>query len=238
MVKKRFISLAILSSVSSPLVFGCNFSPTYSNIVSLLPINQSVELIKQKDIQNLLVTTWDYSMPLLNEKKEEFDVDNCSNLISKYQHSSPLSQMDKAWVDAVYLNCKLVEASLSLTSSEQTFISGLKLDKNFPSLAPSEFLLSISDESQAKITASKTWSDVTKITDVNVIDSNTTEYRDNVGSIQRMSIVWKGDFNHDGFEDALIYASNSVSGGSYQNQIGYVITRKSNNDKYSIIKTF
>ncbi|CCN83122.1 conserved hypothetical protein [Vibrio nigripulchritudo SFn27] len=238
MVKKRFISLAVLACVSSPLALGCEVSPTYSNVLSLLPVDQNIELMKKKDIEQLLATRWDYSMPLVDEKQAEFEVHSCAELLSHYQNSSPLSQADKPWVDAVYLNCKLAEASLSLTSSEQTFVAELKLDDKFPSIAPSDFLLSISDESQAKVSASNNWSDVAKITQVNVIDSTTTEFRDDTGSIQRLSVIWKGDFNQDGFEDALVYASNSVEGGSYQSQVGYVITRKSADDTYSIIETF
>ena len=61
-------------------------------------------------------------------------------------------------------------------------------------------------------------------------------YYDYSGSIQRLTLMAKGDYNGDGVEDQLLYMENSVEGGSYSSAKAYLITRMTADAPIKLLK--
>lgn len=138
------------------------------------------------------------------------------------------------------LMCHSAKVIVDAKPSKLTFLSDLTFDKTLPEKLPKQIAMVISTTESKKINENASllnWSDVNKITKVDVINEFKAIYHQQ-GSTQEIELVAKGDFNADGIEDVLVSSRDSVAGGSYGALRMLYFTKQSKESTYVMGKEF
>ena len=240
----RKIKLNTVVLVSSVLLgSGCNAANTEINPYynkdnqSGAFFDNSVVLSSASDFLSLLDKPWDYPSDLKHKKLGSKTVSNCLQL---KKHISDGFSAAKAYehgiVSAQSVICSMWEQMASFKSYKISHMNTLSLNKEFAVQAPARFALLISNDQVKKAGAAASWNAVSKIKEVKSHNEMQSTYYDYSGSIQRLTLMAKGDYNGDGVEDQLLYMENSVEGGSYSSAKAYLITRMTADAPIKLLK--
>jgi len=201
--------------------------------------DNALALSSASDFLSTLEKTWDYPSELKHKKLGNKTVSSCQQLkkhINDGFHAAKVSE--HAFVSAQSVICSMWEHMGKFKSYKTSHMNQLSLNKDFANLAPASFALMISDEQIKKAQAASSWNNASKIKQVKSHSKVQSTYYDHSGSIQRLTLMAKGDYNADGIEDQLLFMENSVEGGSYSSTKAYIITRLTANGPIKLLKAF
>jgi len=201
--------------------------------------DNALALNSASDFLSALEKTWDYPSDLKHKKLGNKTVSSCQQLkkhINDGFHAAKASE--HAFVSAQSVICSMWEYMGKFKSYKISHMNKLSLNKGFANLAPARFALLISNDQIKKAEAASSWNNVSKIKEVKPHSKVQSTYYDHSGSIQRLTLMAKGDYNADGIEDQLFFMENSVEGGSYSSTKAYIITRLTANGPIKLLKEF
>jgi hypothetical protein len=116
--------------------------------------------------------------------------------------------------------------------AKQTYVRSLRPGMDFVRLLPLEIAPLLSEDANdvaEAIQKHKTWLDFYPQTQIT--DRTKTEMSLQMGCyMMNVEILAYGDFNHDGFEDVLVFFDHSVADGTFNYSGLAVLTRKSSSD--------
>jgi hypothetical protein len=239
MYKLKYLTLIMVSIINS----GCNaakleIQPYFNSN------NQSAAFFEKPLVVNsangflaLQEKAWDYPSDLKHEKKGHTTVTNClvlNNVLSEGYLAA--NAYDHAFVNTQSAICSMWAQMGKFKSYNVSFMDQLILNKNFATQVPAQFALSISNDDMKKALSAANWHEVSKIKEVKRTNAEEATYYDSSGSIQRLTLMAKGDYNADGIEDRLFFMENSVEGGSYSSSKVYIITRLTANGPITLLK--
>jgi len=178
------------------------------------------------DFHQLHKKTWDFPTKLKHKKWGNKEITNCFELNSHLDKGFTVANLyEFSFVNAQRVICSMWQLIGKFKSYNKSYMNNVKLNKDFASIAPASFSLQISNEQVEKVKSSANWNVASKIQKVDVKNDNNATFYDNSGSIQRLTLMAKGDYNADGIEDQMYFVENSVEGGSYSSSKVFIITR-------------
>lgn len=199
--------------------------------------DKTLVLTSASDFQNVLTKKWDYPAELKHETLGKKSVASCQQLQASIAQGYNAAQLyEYALVNALSSICSMWELQGHFKPYSQYYMGAFKLDKSFASHAPAQFGLVISNDDERKMQTASNWADFSKIKKVDMISDTQSTYYDYSGSIQRLNLMAKGDYNNDGIEDWLLLVENNVEGGSYSSTKVYVVTRISADANITLLK--
>jgi len=224
--KEAIAFLVLLASIS-----GCSEKPPENKLhysVSWSSEYQMVELLskavpinEQKDLQGVLDAPWYAEISVVNTKSSEnTSFANCSGYLSevtKKTHALRDNEIN-AFLEFAMM-CRSTKLLLNAKSPEKSNIPNDFLNKSMLENFPVEIAFQTSTreaEKNANDKSKKYWSDINQNLQFEAISKDRVKFFDD-GGFQNISLVGRGDFNSDGFEDVLISSRDSVEGGSYFN---------------------
>lgn len=176
--------------------------------------------------QAQLAWQWDYPAPLIHDYDEDREAHNCLELLTLaangYQARNPF---EHPFLQARTTLCQAVQASADLSGFEQSFLEDSLLGEELPQTAPAELALAISNHTRRRVSQSVTWAQVEAPASHEPVSNYEAVYRGQDGSVQRLTVLARGDYNGDGVEDAILYLIDGVDGGSYAHARYLVVTR-------------
>ena len=168
-------------------------------------------------------------------------IDNCHDYFIAYKEGLiPLKEYEISAYSEFAMMCTASREIINAKPASASFLNELILDKAFPNLMPKQLAMIISQsESQKALNNNKLtyWSDVNKIVNVDVKTNYQAIYK-HKGAAQTIEFVAKGDFNGDAIEDLIITSRDVVEGGSYNAIRMFLITKKSSNTNYILLKEY
>ena len=239
-ISQLSFSLVILLATTSCSAGNKAIAPFFNDQILLNSlIAKPIHITNVHQLKSLLETDWQFSLVLTKEKSSPLSVNKCEKLLKAetkgYQAEHPSDQRS---VDALDQLCRVVSKMLTLQPSKSSYLSHFKLDKKLTTVAPSALAVQISKDDVRRAKKRSTWQQMDTIKQVKKLNASQSIYFDKSGYIQKVTLLAKGDFNHDGIEDAVLYFENSVKGGHYASTKVFVITRFSANSPYTVINTF
>lgn len=144
---------------------------------------------------------------------------------------------DRAIVKAWLANCRAIQILVGGISPATSFIEDFGLDEASVKALPVGTAFVVSRDDKAKVEAIKskggTLGDMlggATITPVANSEGNAVQIRDSkTGKARFLSLLAEGDFDHDGFDDVLLYAGGSMIGGTFSASNLYIVSRVQNN---------
>lgn len=189
------------------------------------------------DFMAMQEKTWDFATDLKHNKLGTKAVSNCLTLKKLLSEGfTAVSERDNSFVGAQSAICSMWEQMGKFKPYNTSFMSELTFNKDFATLAPARLALLISNEQIANAKNATSWNEASNIKEVKSLSEENAIFYDDSGSIQRLTLMAKGDYNSDGFEDRLLYMENSVEGGSYSSTKIYVVTRLTADGSLSLLK--
>ncbi|SHO55424.1 hypothetical protein VQ7734_01152 [Vibrio quintilis] len=176
-----------------------------------------------------------------NSSKPEV-VNNCKSMLNLYPMGfRPTYIPDTDIYNYLYAKCKSIDISLNIYPSSNSYVANFKLNtegvKNLPKNIA--FIPSTSEykdiHSNEKI---KILEEVNHIIKVTQKSNLRVIAEDNSGGIQDISILAKGDYNHDNIEDIMFKVSNSVIGGSYTSYYLYILTKTEKDGDWIVLDEY
>ncbi len=195
----------------------------------------------QKDIQGLLDKPWYMPFELINlQTKKVFSADRCNQVlptITQLETDKP-----SEFPPFIYLTvmCAAAESIVKARPAQYSFLSSFKLDAGFPLHAPKNMALVISVSEWKRISQNTkivSWADVETVKFVSKKDKYQAKY-DLIDAYQNVSLIARGDFNHDNIEDILLYVKAHVVGGSYVSYRLFWLTKTDENSPLTLIREY
>jgi hypothetical protein len=195
----------------------------------------------QQDIKALLGEPWYMPFDLINlQTKKVFSADRCSQVlptITQLETDKPYEFPPFIYLTAM---CVAAESIAKARPAQYSFLSSFKLDADFPLHAPKNLALVISVSEWERISQNTkivSWADVETVKLVSKKDGYQAKY-DLTGAYQEVSLIARGDFNHDNIEDILLYAKAHVVGGSYVSYRLFWLTKTDENSPLTLIREY
>jgi len=240
-IQLKYLIFIFASLINS----GCNaaksdIKPYFNtNNQSAAFFEKPVVVGSAKDFLAIREKAWDFPTDLKHKKLGQKTVSNCLILNKLINEGFTAAKAyDHAFVNAQSTICSMWELMGEFKSYNVSFMDKLRLNKDFSAQVPAQFALLISNDDIKKAASAASWDDASKIKDVKSLNDEQATYYDRSGSIQRLTLMAKGDYNADGVEDRLLYMENSVEGGSYSSAKAYIITRITANGPIVLLKEF
>jgi len=190
-----------------------------------------IALSKQMEViwgspASFLVSKYDENIPLENRKKTV--VNSCKKMISLFNAGYQSESSYGVYVSR-YIDCKVLEVSLSLLRSHTSYVNNFKLDLNNIKMLPKNMAFmpstsgyfSLMNDVKLKTLQDAVFSKNTKM----IVGTEGRKGIEGEYFWQMFSIEAKGDFNHDGIEDIVIKVNSSANGGRYVSHALYVLTK-------------
>ncbi len=206
-----------------------------------LLLKEKTPVSDQQDIKALLDKHWYMPFELVNlQTKEVFSADRCNQVlptITQLETDKPYEFPPFIYLTAM---CAAAESIAKARPAQYSFLSSFKLDADFPLHAPKNLALVISDSEWKRVLQNKkivSWADVETVKFVSKKDEYQAKY-DLSGAYQNVSLIARGDFNHDNIEDILLYAKAHVVGGSYVSYRLFWLTKTDENSPLTLIREY
>lgn len=220
---------SLLPLVGLALV-GCS-TTTAQNPATLspehpIPVPETEEGAPADWAQAQLAWQWEYPAPLVHDYETDRKAHNCNELLTLTADGyQARNQFEQPFLQARTTICEAVKASGNLSGFDQSFLDNSLLQEDLPYQAPAEFALAISGSTQQRVTESTTWAEVETPAGHEPVSNFEAVYRGQGGSIQRLTVLARGDYDGDGLEDAILYLRDGVEGGSYAHARYLIVTR-------------
>lgn len=218
-----FLISALTSSVSAKPQLN---KPYFNNDNQSGAFFETPIVIKDaNDFNQLQKSIWDFPTKLKHEKLGSKEVTSCFELNSNLDKGFTAANLyEFSFVNAQRTICSMWQLIGKFKPYNQSFMYDVKLNKDFANIAPANFSLQISNN-QLEKKSSATWNAASKVINVDIRNDSSATFYDDSGSIQRLTLMVKGDYNSDGIEDQLYFVENSVEGGSYSSSKVFIVTR-------------
>ncbi len=172
----------------------------------------------QQDVQALLEKPWEYPVKLINlQTQEVFSADNCRQILPIITQVTTYKSYESRPFSKLVAMCVATESIAKAHPAQYSFLSDFKLDANFPVYAPKNLAYVPSSSEWKRVSQNKkivSWADVETVKRVSKEGEYPAVYAV-VGGFHELSIIARGDFNHDNIEDILLYTKDYVVGGSH-----------------------
>lgn len=196
--------------------------------LSAEPFKKPMNIEGKDDLNRLLKTEWYDPYDVMEQNSgQHFTLNNCEQYIEKATarlFTVVPYENDSFTVKAMM--CRATVLLINANPAEKSYIPEKFLNTNLPSQWPRELALVLSLSRLESIKSDpkiRYWQDVDTNLQYRFVDDENVEFTGE-GSIQRIALVGRGDFNHDGVEDVLITSSDSVIGGSFFNERLFALT--------------
>jgi len=206
-------------------------------------LNEVMASFKVNDIKAMLNKDW-YSavnVKSLKQANATYSIKSCAEYFKLADKAlTTVKENENSAFSEFVLMCQAAKVIVEAKQSKRTFLNDFVLDKNLPNKLPKQMALVVSSAESKKINDNSklvNWSDVNKITKVDVINEFKAKYHQQ-GSAQEIELVAKGDFDGDGIEDVLVLSRDSVEGGSYNALRMFYFTKRSKEGAYAMGKEF
>jgi hypothetical protein len=198
---------------------------------------ESVIIKSSLDLDKMIENNWYFTADIKHKTYGEKSVNNCPMLIEAVNGGyEAQKEFEQGSVDAQYLICLTWQEMKKFKASKTSYLGNITFDKAFAKQAPARLSLIISNDDERKAKTVESWNAMSEIQRVEKVNDEQAVYYDNGGSIQRVTLMAKGDYNEDGIEDMLLYMENSVKGGSYSSSYSYILTRLTATGPFSLLK--
>ncbi len=204
-------------------------------------LEKKVSVHNQQDIRALLDRPWYTSVELVNlQTKEVFSADRCSQVLPTITQLETYKPFEFPSFRYLTTMCVAAQAIAGASSAQYSFLSDFKLDAGFPLYAPKN-LASVLSSSEWKRISQNTkivsWADVETVKLVSKEGEYPAVYAV-VGGFSELSLIARGDFNHDNIEDILLYMMDYVVGGSHVSYQLFWLTKTNENSPITLIKKY
>jgi len=220
-------------------LYPVQWFPGFAMTGLLLKENPPVH--NQQDIKALLDKPWYMPFELINlQTKKVFSADRCSQVlptITQLETDKPYEFPPFIYLTAM---CTAAESISKARPAQYSFLSSFKLDADFPLHAPKNLALVISVSEWKKISKNTkivSWADVETVKFISKKDKYQAKYDLN-NAYQNVSLIARGDFNHDNVEDILLYVKAHVVGGSYVSYRLFWLTKTDENSSLTLIREY
>lgn len=159
-------------------------------------------------------------------------IDRCTTLFAAVETGANLGGTDHVIFNAWKVHCYAVRVVVNATPAQQSHVANLTLDKKGIAALPAQLAFQISRDDERRVAAitSKGGSlgdylGSVKLKQMGTPDDRRVLVADEMGNVQKLAILAKGDFDHDGVDDLLVSSINSITGGSYTAAHLYIVSR-------------
>jgi hypothetical protein len=234
---------ALVGIIAGLFNSGCGATPVdilpyYSQRNMVNDILEDPLVVKNnEDLQLIQKSKWFFSPELTHPTMKNINVSNCLEVVTAVDSGYKSKQMfEQGAIDALHHSCDVLNQMLKLSLSKYSYLGDIALDKNFAKQAPAQFALVISNDDVRRVKKSASWEAMSQIQRVEKLNEEQSIYYDSRGSIQKVTLIAKGDYDGDAIEDMLLYVENSVEGGSYATVKAFFITRLKEGGPLLILK--
>ncbi|MDO6764915.1 hypothetical protein [Agarivorans sp. 1_MG-2023] len=233
-----------LTFLSLLTVFGCQtvgadvsipaYFSEYNKSTSFFM--DAVKTDKPEAFSSMYKSKWYFDADLKNQEGDVVKVSTCTDLVANLQNGyTSLNDYEYGYVYASNHICESWSELSKLSSAKKSFLADLSFNESFAKNVPPQLALVISNETEERLATAVSWDDMFSIERVEELNEEQAIFYSE-GSIQKLTLMAKGDYNGDGIEDLLLYMENSVEGGSYSSVHAYVLTRLSESAPYTLLK--
>lgn len=161
------------------------------------------------------------------------DIRTCEQLLATAELHLQMAGSDRRIIRGWRAKCKAVRAVVEGISPQKSFIGDFALDKTSVKALPAGTAFIVSRDDKARVeqvrSRSGTLGDLLGGATINPVtgaEVGVVQVRnDTTGKRRFLSFLAQGDFDRDGFDDLLLYASGSMAGGSYSASSVYIVSR-------------
>lgn len=232
----KILTLLTLLSTTSTVLAGTPAEQAVFVNPELLVNMRTAQL--PEAINTILNTAWGGPQTLIKPDNSTTAVDTCQTLTHAIDSGyKPTTEFYGKYIYWRHDHCKAVSYISQMKNFSTSYIHDLTLDASFPAVAPPALALIISDDDIRKAHQVATWSAMSEITRIDITDATQSTYYDASGSIQKVTVMARGDYNDDHIEDILLFVDNSVEGGSYESQDAFILTRTGPGAPLTLLKS-
>lgn len=237
-LRNCFSAVAMLLSISCASV-GSGIQPEVLAGFYLPPLaDEASQPVRWNDLRSIYEQEWPDSITVTPEDGDDTHVvERCSDAATLPSHTRTLELPDfDRWL-SIRMMCHAVEAMLDAASSQQSFVRNFAFTRELPTLLPPELLLTTNSYGDELIAKASSWGDLFTATDFELESAESARYTSREsGDDQRLKLIARADFNHDGLEDLMISSSDSLLGGHYYNLRIFIITRDKQGGPFSLVR--
>ncbi len=202
---------------------------------------EKTPIYDQEDIQALLDKPWEYPFKLINfQTQEVFSADRCSQILPDIrQIGTDLPYESRPYLYQTAM-CVAAESIAKARPAQYSALSDFKLDADFPHQAPKNMALMISLSETERVLqddAIVSWAQAEAVKFVSKEGEYQAKYAME-GASQEISLIARGDFNHDNIEDLLLYAQAHVVGGTYTAFRLFWVTKIDVNNPITLVREY
>jgi hypothetical protein len=174
-------------------------------------------------------------------------VNNCTQLLAKCSVASKwncagqfpsTSDRDLEALKGTLADCVILRELQRATPATSSHVADLKWDEHVLPLLPPQLAINVSDEAtrKAKQAAARgeSWPDFDKSATATTDGPDQIVVQGN-GFVERVVLWGRGNFNGSG-EELLVQTLDTLIGGTYHNTRLFILTRKSQHGKLSIVR--
>jgi hypothetical protein len=187
--------------------------------------------------RDVLTTPWrmngtPVSFPV-GDGRARVNVKSCAELFDVRKRALSPAGQDAAIYQGWALKCHAIRLLIDAARPKQDFLGDFSLDGNKVRALPAGMAFSISHDDERRVSdisrRKGLLGEYLKGATVEVIHSSAgrqVTIKDADGGIQRLTVLARGDFDHDGIGDVLVAASNEVVGGDYRASYLFIVSRR------------
>jgi len=213
----------------------------FSDFAMTEQLKEMAPVHNQHDIQAMLNKRWYSPFKLINIKtKKVLNVNRCSQILPTITQLQPVHENEIYAYAELAAMCVATESIVKARPAIRSALSTFKLDADLPLHLPKNLALIISVSEWKEIAQNKdivSWAQVEKVEFVSKISEYKAKYA-MAGAYQEIALIARGDFNHDGIEDLLLFAKSHVVGGTYAAYRLFWVTKKNTNSRITLIREF
>ncbi len=137
------------------------------------------------------------------------------------------------------LMCKAIDIALHGQGAQISYIGKFNLDRELANKLPIELAFALSPDTRERVKKNKgkSWTLIDTIKAVTKINDYVTRYNIPYAT-QTISLLARGDFNHDNIEDVLLLVENDINDGWLNPTRLFTLTRYKGAALFSVIKEY
>jgi len=243
------LNLSACNSEQSNHVNSNNYPLIWYPPITQLPVQHPPPQLETKaDLNILLKAKWfdndmHYgSLDLFNSKtgKKTAHIGSCKDYLYKNIKNSEPENTQLYYIFLKQgLTCKAVYIVTQGQNAQHSYIGKFNLDRTLTNKFPIELSFTISPDERkyVKDNKGKNWTSFDTIKKVTKISEYVTKYNIK-DATQTLSVLARGDFNHDRTEDVLLLVENGIDAGSLSPTRLFTLTRDKGAILFRVIKEY
>jgi len=201
------------------------------------------EMIDEKRaLADQLSMTWGAGVSVVNtESAKATKVTNCQQFFSaESKGMEPVNAFEFFPYRTIGLQCIAISLLSTMNNASKSYLGDFSLDLSLTKQLPTEFAFIISSTEEKDIRENSKlsrWSDVYNIESVESLNKEKAVYKV-LGGDQELTVLARGDFNHDNIEDILVRLTNTVTEGSYTSTRLFLLTKLGLEGEIRLLKAY